>query len=195
MEVIDKNCQSGLNINNKNKNNNNNNCEQNNMVSLTTLLAATAALTTTISAIPLFDDASSSPSSSSSSSAHTTNTNTNTNTTAEQETERIEAMFELLRRQAASTPSSSGTHNGYFYSWWTDGASTVTYTNGDGGAYSVDWQAGGNFVGGKGWSTGSAREVSYEGSWSPVDNGNSVSPSSSSSFFLPSPPLYIYMCV
>jgi endo-1,4-beta-xylanase len=62
---------------------------------------------------------------------------------------------ELAKRQ--STPSSTGTHNGYYYSWWTDGGSQVTYTNGAGGSYSVNWQSGGNFVGGKGWNPGSAR--------------------------------------
>lgn len=89
------------------------------------------------------------------------------------DTEHAEAMFELMRRQ--STPSSQGTNNGYFFSWWTDGASPVTYTNGADGAYSVDWQAGGNFVGGKGWNPGGAKTVSYTGTWSPVDNGNAVS--------------------
>lgn len=88
------------------------------------------------------------------------------------ETERIEAMFELMRRQ--STPSASGTHNGYYYSWWTDGSSPVTYTNGAGGSYSVQWQSGGNFVGGKGWNPGGARSISYTGTWSPVNNGNAV---------------------
>lgn len=39
------------------------------------------------------------------------------------ETARGEQFFELLRRQ--STPSSTGRHNGYYYSWWTDGASPV----------------------------------------------------------------------
>lgn len=62
---------------------------------------------------------------------------------------------DLIKRQ--STPSSTGTHNGYYYSWWTDGGSQVTYTNGAGGSYSVVWQTGGNFVGGKGWNPGSAR--------------------------------------
>jgi endo-1,4-beta-xylanase len=67
----------------------------------------------------------------------------------------IDETHELFERQ--STPSSTGYHNGYFYSWWTDGASPVTYQNGAGGSYSVDWQSGGNFVGGKGWNPGSAR--------------------------------------
>lgn len=55
----------------------------------------------------------------------------------------------------AGTPSSTGTHNGYYYSWWTDGGSDVTYTNEAGGQYSVKWGGGGgNFVGGKGWNPG-----------------------------------------
>jgi endo-1,4-beta-xylanase len=62
-----------------------------------------------------------------------------------------------LMEKRAGTPSSTGTHNGFYYSWWTDGGSDVTYTNGPGGQYSVNWQSGGNFVGGKGWNPGSAR--------------------------------------
>lgn len=57
----------------------------------------------------------------------------------------------------AGTPSSTGTHNGFYYSFWTDGGADVTYTNGDAGSYSVVWKTGGNFVGGKGWNPGSAR--------------------------------------
>lgn len=71
----------------------------------------------------------------------------------------------------AGTPSSTGTHNGCYYSWWTDGGSDVTYTNGAGGSYSVNWKTGGNFVGGKGWNPGSARTITYSGSYNP--NGNS----------------------
>jgi endo-1,4-beta-xylanase len=38
----------------------------------------------------------------------------------------------LVARQ--STPSSAGTHNGCYYSWWTDGgASKAQYTNGNAG--------------------------------------------------------------
>ncbi|KAH6880459.1 glycosyl hydrolases family 11-domain-containing protein [Thelonectria olida] len=71
----------------------------------------------------------------------------------------------------AGTPSSTGTNNGYYYSWWTDGGADVTYTNGAGGSYSVKWSTGGNFVGGKGWATGGRKSVQYSGTYSP--NGNS----------------------
>lgn len=66
------------------------------------------------------------------------------------------SLQDIARRQS-STPSETGTSGGYFYSWWTDGASPVTYTNGEGGQYSVQWESGGNLVGGKGWQTGSAK--------------------------------------
>ena len=64
----------------------------------------------------------------------------------------LAAPGELVARQ--STPSSTGTHNGYYYSFWTDGGSPVTYNNLEGGSYSVSWSSGGNFVGGKGWNPG-----------------------------------------
>lgn len=58
---------------------------------------------------------------------------------------------------AKRTPSSEGTSGGYFYSFWTDNQNSVTYTNGNGGSYSVQWNGNGNFVGGKGWNPGTAR--------------------------------------
>lgn len=61
-------------------------------------------------------------------------------------------LIALDKRQ--STPSSQGTHGGYFYSWWTDGGASAVYTNLDGGRYTVRWQNGGNLVGGKGWKPG-----------------------------------------
>jgi hypothetical protein len=69
-----------------------------------------------------------------------------------------EADAPLMSR--AGTPSSTGTNNGYYYSFWTDGGATITYTNGAAGQYSVNWSGNGNFVGGKGWNPGAAR---YEG--------------------------------
>ncbi|KAI9375170.1 endo-1,4-beta-xylanase A [Aspergillus egyptiacus] len=74
----------------------------------------------------------------------------------------------LVERQ---TPSSTGWHNGYYYSFWTDGGGYVNYQNGPGGSYSVQWSNVGNFVGGKGWNPGSARQISYGGTFNPSGNG------------------------
>jgi hypothetical protein len=63
--------------------------------------------------------------------------------------------FGLIER--SGTPSATGTSNGYYYSWWTDGAADATYTNGGGGQYSLTWSgSNGNIVGGKGWNPGSS---------------------------------------
>ena len=57
------------------------------------------------------------------------------------------------------TSSQTGTNNGYYYSFWTNGAGSVSYTNGAGGQYAVNWanQNGGDFTCGKGWNPGSAQ--------------------------------------
>ncbi|AFK85913.1 MULTISPECIES: glycoside hydrolase family 11 protein [Thermoanaerobacterium] len=56
---------------------------------------------------------------------------------------------------------------------WTDGVGTVNASNLAGGQYSVSWTNCGNFVVGKGWSTGSpSRVVNYNaGAFSPNGNG------------------------
>lgn len=64
-------------------------------------------------------------------------------------------VTELATR--TGTASSTGTNNGYYYSFWTDGGADVIYTNLAGGEYSIAWDGPGNFVGGKGWNPGSAR--------------------------------------
>ncbi|KAG4414615.1 Endo-1,4-beta-xylanase 4 [Cadophora malorum] len=78
-------------------------------------------------------------------------------------------LSELMIR--GGTPSATGTHNGFYYSWWTDNGAQATYTNGPAGQYSITWGTGGNLVGGKGWNPGTARTISYTGQYSP--NGNS----------------------
>ncbi|CEI65843.1 hypothetical protein FVEN_g7482 [Fusarium venenatum] len=81
-----------------------------------------------------------------------------------------EGLFSKLAKRGG-TPNSSGTHDGFYYSWWSDGGAEATYENGPGGSYTMSWQTGGNVVGGKGWSPGKARTISYGGEYKP--NGNS----------------------
>ncbi|KAL2136977.1 hypothetical protein VTI74DRAFT_11159 [Chaetomium olivicolor] len=76
-----------------------------------------------------------------------------------------------INKRQTLTSSATGTHNGYYYSFWTDGGPNVRYTNEAGGQYSVTWSGNGNWVGGKGWNPGTARTINYTGTYQP--NGNS----------------------
>lgn len=66
----------------------------------------------------------------------------------------------------------TGTNNGFYYSWWSDGGGSACINLGSAGSYSTTWSNTGNFVGGKGWATGTNnRVIGYNaGNWSP--NGN-----------------------
>lgn len=70
----------------------------------------------------------------------------------------------------AITTSQQGTSNGYFYSFWTNGGGSVSYNNGAAGEYSVDWTNCGSFTSGKGWATGSSRNINFSGSFKPSGN-------------------------
>jgi len=68
------------------------------------------------------------------------------------------------------TSNTTGTHNGYFFSYWKD-SGNVTMTLGAGGSYSVQWSNMNNMVVGKGWKPGSSHTVNYSGTFSPNGNG------------------------
>lgn len=73
--------------------------------------------------------------------------------------------------QAATITSNQTGTDGLWYSFWTDGGGSVAMNLNGGGNYSVNWSNCGNFVCGKGWSTGAARTISYSGSFNGGSNG------------------------
>ena len=70
------------------------------------------------------------------------------------------------------TSDQTGTHDGYYFSFWNQGGGSVVMTLGSGGNYSVNWSNCSNFTCGKGWKTGSPdKVVTFSGSFNGGNNG------------------------
>ncbi|HEV7708361.1 MAG TPA: glycoside hydrolase family 11 protein [Asanoa sp.] len=83
----------------------------------------------------------------------------------------VGAMAPSAYAEADRTVSSNttGTHNGFFFSFWKDNGNASMTLRAD-GRYSSSWSNGNNWVGGKGWATGSRHTISYSGSYNPSGN-------------------------
>src|SRR5690349_17889775 len=81
-------------------------------------------------------------------------------------------MAGVARAEADRTVSSNttGTHNGYYFSFWKDSGNASMTLRGD-GRYTSSWdRSTNNWVGGKGWATGNRRTVTYSGTYNPGNN-------------------------
>lgn len=72
------------------------------------------------------------------------------------------------------TSNSTGTNNGFYYSFWKD-SGNASMTLQSGGRYTSQWNSGtNNWVGGKGWNPGSSsRVLSYSGNYGVSNSQNS----------------------
>lgn len=73
--------------------------------------------------------------------------------------------------QTCITSSGTGTNNGHYYSFWKDSGGTVNFCMYPNGRYTSNWSGINNWVGGKGWQTGSRRTISYSGTFNSPGNG------------------------
>lgn len=83
------------------------------------------------------------------------------------------ALCSIVANAQTLSSNSTGTNNGFFYSFWKDSGS-ATMTLYGGGRYSSQWNnSTNNWVGGKGWKPGtSSRVISYSGNYGGSNNQN-----------------------
>jgi endo-1,4-beta-xylanase len=80
------------------------------------------------------------------------------------------ALASTTSAAAAVTSDQTGTHDGYFYLFWTDAPGTVSMNLGPGGNYTTLWSNTGHFITGKGWNPGGPHTVTYTGTFNPYGN-------------------------
>ena len=83
----------------------------------------------------------------------------------------LSALYASTASAQCLTSSQTGTNNGFYYSFWKDSPGTVNFCLQAGGRYTSNWSGINNWVGGKGWQTGSRRVVNYSGSFNSPGNG------------------------
>lgn len=82
------------------------------------------------------------------------------------------ALFGIHSNAQTISSNQTGTHDGYYWSFWTEGGGTASMTLGPDGNYSSTWTNIQNFTCGKGWRTGTRdRVVCFEGSYDGGTNG------------------------
>lgn len=79
------------------------------------------------------------------------------------------ALFSASVNAQTLTSNQTGTHNGFYYSFWKD-SGDASFGLQAGGRYTSQWSNGtNNWVGGKGWNPGGPKVVNYSGTYN-VDN-------------------------
>lgn len=84
------------------------------------------------------------------------------------------ALCATVANAQTLSSNSTGTHNGFYYSFWKD-SGNASMTLQAGGRYTSQWNSGtNNWVGGKGWNPGnSTRVINYSGSYNVSNSQNS----------------------